>query len=76
VRAGVKFKHPEAYSGGLDLEEFKGFIANILRWLKMNYLLGPTSMELQVSYMGTCLTGEAQEWFHRNVKCFDCHVCD
>jgi hypothetical protein len=59
VRAGVKFKHPEAYSRGSDLEEFEGFIANILRWLKMNYLLGPTSMELQVSYMGTCLAGKA-----------------
>ena len=64
ARAGVKLKHLEAYSRGSDLEEFEGFIANILRWLKMNHLLGPTSMELQVSYMGTCLTGKAQEWFH------------
>jgi hypothetical protein len=46
VRASMKLKHPEPYSGGSDLQEFKGFIANILRWLKMNYLLGPTSMEL------------------------------
>jgi hypothetical protein len=52
ARASVKLKHPEPYSGGSDLKEFEGFIANILRWLKMNYLLGPTSMELQVSYMG------------------------
>jgi hypothetical protein len=59
AKAGVKLKHPESYSGGTDLEEFKGFIANILRWLKMNYLLGPTSTEWQVSYLGTCLTGEA-----------------
>jgi Ty3 transposon capsid-like protein len=72
----VKLKHPEPYSGGSDLEEFKGFIANILRWLKINYLLGPTSIDLQVSYMGTCLTGEAQEWFHRNVEHFDHQVRD
>jgi hypothetical protein len=71
VKAGVKLKHPEPYSGGSDLEEFEGFIANILRWLKMNYLLGPTRTEFQVSYLGTCLTGEAQEWFHRNVERFD-----
>jgi hypothetical protein len=64
----VKLKHPEPYSGGSDLKEFKGFIANVLRWLKMNYLLGPTSIDLQVSYMGTCLTGEAQEWFHRSIE--------
>jgi hypothetical protein len=64
AKAGMKLKHLEPYSGGSDLEEFKGFVANILRWLKMNYLLTPTSIELQVSYMGTCLTGEAQEWYH------------
>jgi hypothetical protein len=42
----------------------------------MNYLLGPTSIELQVSYMGTCLTGEAQEWYHRKVPRFDHQVRD
>jgi hypothetical protein len=56
-RAGTNLKHLEAYSWSSDLEEFEGFIANILRWLKMNYLLRPTSMDLQVSHMGTCLTG-------------------
>jgi hypothetical protein len=35
AKAGVKLKDPESYSGGSDLEEFEGFIANILRWLKM-----------------------------------------
>jgi Retrotransposon gag protein len=46
-----------------------------LRWLKMNYLLGLTSIE-QVSYMGTCLTGKAQEWYHRNMAHFDRQVRD
>jgi Retrotransposon gag protein/Zinc knuckle len=76
AKAGVKLKHPEPYSRGSNLEEFEGFIANILRWLKMNYLVGPTSTDLQVSYLGTCLTGEAQEWFHRNVPRFDRQVRD
>jgi hypothetical protein len=76
AKAGVKLKHLEPYSGGSDLEESEGFVANILRWLKMNYLLGPTSIELQVSYMGTCLTGEAQEWYHLNVPRFDHQVRD
>jgi hypothetical protein len=40
AKAGVKLKHPEPYSGCSELEEFDGFIANILRWLKMNYLQG------------------------------------
>ena len=31
AKAGVKLKHPELYSGGSDLEEFEGYIANILR---------------------------------------------
>ena len=40
----------------------------------MNCLLGETSIEMQVDYLGTCLTGEAQEWFYRNVEQFDRQV--
>ena len=54
--------------GSSDLEEFKVFIAGILRWLKMNCLLGETSVKMQVNYLGTRLTDEAQEWFYRNVE--------
>ena len=54
--------------GSSDLEEFEVFIAGILRWLKMNCLLGETSIEMLVDYLGTRLTGEAQEWFSRNVE--------
>ena len=54
--------------GGSDLEEFKVFIAGILRWLKMNCLLGETSVDMWVNYLGTHLTGEVQEWFYRNVE--------
>ena len=68
AKAGVKLAHPETYAGGSDLKEFEVFIAGILRWLKMNNLLGPTSTDMQVNYLGTCLTGEAQEWFYRNVE--------
>ena len=42
--------------GGSDLEEFEVFIAGILRWLKMNCLLGETSIKMQVNYLGTRLT--------------------
>ena len=40
----------------------------------MNRLLGETSIEIQVDYLGTRLTGKAQEWFYRNVEQFDCQV--
>ena len=76
IRAGVKLVHPETYAGGSDLEEFEVFVAGILRWLKMNCLLGATSTEMQVSYLGTRLTGEAQEWFYRNVERYDREVRD
>jgi len=62
--------------GGSDLEEFEVFVAGILRWLKMNSLLGPTSTSMQVKYLGIHLTGEAQEWFYRNVEWFDWQVPD
>ena len=42
----------------------------------MNCLLGETSIEMQVDYLGTCLTGKVQEWFYRNVERFDCQVCE
>ena len=64
MQAGVKLDHPETYAGGSDLEEFEVFIAGILRWLKMNCLLGETSQEMQVNYLGTRLMGEVQEWFY------------
>ena len=59
--AGIKLDHPETYVGVSDLKEFKVFIAGILRWLKMNCLLGVTHIDMQVNYLGTCLTGEVQE---------------
>ena len=68
MQAGVKLDHPETYAGSSDLEEFEVFIAGILRWLKMNCLLGETSIDMQVDYLGTRLTGEVQEWFYRNVE--------
>ena len=74
TRAGVKLDHPETYTGGSDLNEFEVFIAGILRWLKMNCLLGETSIKMQVDYLGTCLTGEVQKWFYRNVEQFDHQV--
>ena len=40
----------------------------------MNCLLGETSIDMQVNYLGTCLTGDVQEWFYRNVERFDCQV--
>ena len=42
----------------------------------MDCLLGETSVEMQVDYLGTCLPGKAQEWFYRNVEQFDCQVCE
>ena len=68
MRASIKLDHPETYMGSSDFKEFEVFIAGILRWLKMNCLLGETSIEMQVDYLGTRLTGEAQEWFYRNVE--------
>ena len=74
TRAGVKLDHQETYAGGSDLKEFEVFVAGILRWLKMNCLLGETSIDMQVDYLGTRLTGKVQEWFYRNVEWFDCQV--
>ena len=50
IRAGIKLDHPETYMGSSDLEEFEVFIVGILRWLKMNCLLGEASIDMQVDH--------------------------
>ena len=55
-------------------QRIETFVTGILRWFKMNCLLGATSIKMQVDYIGTCLTGEAQEWFLWNVEQFNCLV--
>jgi hypothetical protein len=54
--------------GSAKLEDFKVFVFNILYWLKLNRMLGAASSEWQLMLLGTCLTGEAQEWYMRNVE--------
>ena len=76
AQVGIKIPHPETYSGSADLEELEIFVAGILRWLKMNQYLGSTNTEFQVNYLGTCLEGEAREWFLRNVEHFERDVHD
>ena len=71
IKVGMKLVHPNAYVGGSDLEEFEVFITDILRWLKMNCLWELTSTKIQVSYLDTHLSSEAQEWFYRNVEQLD-----
>jgi hypothetical protein len=54
--------------GSAKLKDFKDFIFNILRWLKLNRMLGAASGEWRLMLLGTCLTSEAQEWYMRNVE--------
>jgi hypothetical protein len=68
TKAGIKVAHPDSYSEGADLEEFEIFIAGVLRWLRMNSLLRPSSTEIQLQYLGTRLKGEAHEWFYRYIE--------
>jgi hypothetical protein len=35
TKAGIKVAHADSYSGGADLEEFKIFVAGVLRWLRI-----------------------------------------
>jgi hypothetical protein len=70
AKAGVKVAQPTEYGGSSNLEEFKTFVAGILRWLGLYNLLSLTSEQTQVEYVGTRLKSEAQGWFYRTVECF------
>ena len=48
----------------------------MLRWLKMNHLLGETSTEMQVDFLGTRLKDDAAEWFFRNIELHNCAIHD
>ena len=60
---------PEEYSGSSDLEVYKMFVTGILRWLKLDGLLGVKYTKTQVQFLGTQLKGNASEWFMRNIEC-------
>ena len=62
---------PKEYSGSPDLEVFETFITGILRWLKLNGLLGEDNVNFQVEYLGIRLKGNALEWYTRNVERHD-----
>ena len=68
VRTKLSIPLPKEYSGSPDLEAYKTFIAGILRWLRLNGLLGEDNANFQVEYLGTRLKGNALEWYTRNFK--------
>jgi hypothetical protein len=68
LKAGIKIPLPRCYSDSAKLKDFEDFIFNILHWLKLNGMLGAASGEWQLTLLGTCLTGKAQEWHMRNVE--------
>jgi hypothetical protein len=67
-KAGIKILLSSCYAGSAKLKDFEVFIFNILHWLKLNRMLGAASSEWQLTLLGTCLTGKAQEWYMRNVE--------
>ena len=65
---------PKHICGWIRPQRICGLCSRHLRWLKLNCLLGEASMDMQVNYLGTCLTGKVQEWFYRNVEWYDYQV--
>jgi hypothetical protein len=73
-KAVVKILLPDQYLGSSKLEDFEVFMSNVLHWLKINCMLGATSSEMQLTFLGTCLNSESQEWYMHNVKSFTCII--
>ena len=71
VKMKLNIQSPKEYSGTPDLEVYETFIAGILRWLRLNGLLGEDSANFQVEYLGMRLKGDALEWYSRNVERHD-----
>ena len=76
IKTNLNIPSPEEYSGSLDLEMYKTFIAGILRWLRLNGLLGEDNADFQVEFLGTRLKGDALEWYTINVERHDQPIKD
>ena len=50
VKTKLSIPSPKEYSGSPDLEVYETFIAGILRWLRLNGLLGEDNTDFQVEY--------------------------
>ena len=68
MKAKLNIPSPEQYSGSSDLEVYEIFITGILRWLRLNGLLGEDNADFQVEYLRTKLKGDTLEWYTQNVK--------
>ena len=76
IKTKLSIPSPEEYSGSLDLDVYETFVAGILRWLRLNGLLGKDNAAFQVECLGTRLKGDALEWYMRNVKRHDRPIRD
>ena len=76
VKMKLSIPLPEEYLGSPDLEVYETFITGILRWLRLNGLLGEDNADFQVEYLGTRLKGDALEWYTRNVERHDQPIRD
>ena len=68
IKMKLSIPSPEEYLGNPDLKVYETFVTGILRWLRLNGLLGEDNAAFQVEYLGTRLKGDALEWYMRNVK--------
>ena len=76
VKTNLSIPSPEEYLGSPDLEVYKTFVAGILRWLRLNGLLGEDNTAFQVEYLGMRLKGNALEWYTRNDQRHDQPIRD
>jgi hypothetical protein len=67
-RTGVKLPLPEPYNGAPDLEVLETWVTSLLRWMRLNNLLGESLNDLRLSIMGQCLKDKAAAWFCSQVE--------
>ena len=68
AKAGAKIPLTAKYSGSSRPEEFEVYVASLLRWMRVNCLLGVDSTQDQLAILGMTLEGPAQEWFVQNIE--------
>ncbi|KAI0054199.1 hypothetical protein BV25DRAFT_1843841, partial [Artomyces pyxidatus] len=64
----VKIPLPDPYNGSDDLLKFEVWVGDLLRWMRINQLIGRDMDTSRIDIVGHNLSGEAANWYHKEVE--------
>src|SRR5215475_10233680 len=66
--AQVKLQQPKSYEGQEDVEKFESWLQSLLRWLKVNQVIGPDRKAECITYVCMFTKNQASAWCNEQVE--------